>query len=292
MGSSKRKKPLKKINNLIVVSDLHCGCRFGLCPPGIILDDGAGYIPTPIQQQIWECWEEFWGEWVPQVTRNEPFAVALNGDALEGRHHKAVTQVSQNLADQSRIAEIILQPIVELCEGRYYHLRGTVPAHGGASGEDEERLAKELGAVPDQDGRYARWELWIEIGLGLVHLSHHIGTAGSLAYESSAVQKELEQAFVEAARWNNRPPDVIIRSHRHRNIETRLQAAHGFVTSCTTAGWQGKTPFTYRISGGRQTLPQIGGTLVRSGDEDIYTRHRLWTLDRPEIEVPPVRKRK
>jgi hypothetical protein len=178
----------------------------------------------------------------------------------------------------------MLAPIVEACEGRYYHIRGT-EAHVGQSGQEEERLAGELGAIPDSDGRHARWELWLEIGAGLVHLSHHIGTAGSLAYETSAVHKELEQAYVEAARWQNRPPDVIVRSHRHRNVETRIQTYHGFATACTTAGWQAKTPFVYKIAGGRQTLPQIGGTLVRAGDEDVFTRHRLWNLARPKTEV-------
>ena len=278
-------RKLRKLNNLIVVSDEHGGCRLGLCPPEVQLDDAAIYRHTPTQAAVWKRWEEFWGEWVPMVTRGEPFAVVNNGDALDGVHHRAVTQVSHNLTDQARIARKFLQPVVEACEGRYYHLRGT-EAHSGPSGQEEERLAEELGAIPDSDGRYARWELWIEIGMGLVHVTHHIGTAGSLAYETTAVHKELEQSFVEAARWGDRHPDVIVRSHRHRNVETRIQTANGFATACTTAGWQAKTPFVYKITGGRQTLPQIGGTLVRSGDEDMYTRHRLWTLDRPKTERP------
>lgn len=274
-----------KLNNLIVVSDLHCGCRLGLCPPKVQLDEDATYQHTPMQADIWKRWQEFWNVWVPQVTRGEPFAVVLNGDAIDGVHHRAVTQISQNLTDQARIAKEVLRPVVEACEGRYYHLRGT-EAHVGPSGQEEERLAEELGAIPDKSGRFARWELYLEIGVGLVHLSHHIGTAGSLAYETTAVHKELEQSFVEAARWGERHPDVIVRSHRHRNVETRIQTAHGFATACTTAGWQGKTPFVYKIAGGRQTQPQIGGTLVRSGDEDVYTRHRLWNLARPKTERP------
>jgi len=282
-----RKKKIKPLNNLIVVSDLHCGCRLGLCPPEVTLDDGAIYKHTSLQADIWNCWQRFWNEWVPQVTRGESYAVVLNGDAIDGRHHKAVTQVSHNLTDQARIAKAILKPVIEACKGRYYHIRGT-EAHVGPSGETEERLAEELNAIPDKEGRYARWELWIEVGVGLVHITHHIGTAGSLAYESSAIQKEIEQAFVESARWNNRPPDVVVRSHRHRNIETRFQTSHGFGTSCTTAGWQAKTPFVYKIVGGRQALPQIGGTLVRSGDEDVFTRHKIWNLKRPETEQPSV----
>jgi len=278
----------KSINNLIVVADLHCGCRLGLCPSQVKLDDGAIYTQTPIQKDIWNKWLEFWSEWVPKVTRGEPFCVVLNGDAIDGVHHRSVTQITHNLTDQARIAKEILEPIIRSCEGRYYHIRGT-EAHVGASGQEEERLAEELGAIPDKDGRYARWELWIEIGIGLIHLTHHIGTAGSLAYETTAVHKELEQSFVEAARWGNRHPDVIVRSHRHRNVETRIQTARGFATACTTAGWQGKTPYVFKVAGGTQTLPQIGGTLVRSGDEDVYTRHRLWSLKRTETEKPIIK---
>jgi len=31
------------VNNVIVVSDLHCGCRLGLCPPRIHMDGGGTY---------------------------------------------------------------------------------------------------------------------------------------------------------------------------------------------------------------------------------------------------------
>lgn len=283
----RKKKTTEPLRNLIVVSDPHHGCRMGLCPPSVRLDDDAIYQHTPIQADVWERWNIFWNEWVPEATKGEPFGVVLNGDGLDGNHHRAVTQISHNLTDQARIAKQVLRPVVEACEGRYWHIRGT-EAHVGPSGQEEERLAEELGAIPDREGRYARWELWIEIGIGLVHLSHHIGTAGSLAYETSAVQKEAEQALVEAARWGNRHPDVIVRSHRHRFVETRCMTDHGFLTTCTTAAWQVKTPFVYRIAGGRQTLPQIGGTLVRSDDRDIYTLHRLWNLDRPKTETPRI----
>lgn len=286
-------KKSKPLNNLIVVSDLHCGCRYGLCPPEVQLDDAAIYRHSPMQADIWKRWKIFWGKWVPKVTRSEPYAVVLNGDAIDGVHHNAATQISHNLTDQARIAKEVLRPVIKACEGRYYHLRGT-EAHVGASGQQEERLAEELRAIPDKEGRYARWELWIEIGggikavNGLIHISHHIGTSGALASEVVAIHKELEQAFVEAARWNNRHPDVIVRSHRHRNAETRIQTANGWATACTTPGWQAKTPFVYKIVGGRQTLPQVGGTLVRSGDEDVFTRHRLWNLKRPKTERPIV----
>jgi hypothetical protein len=273
------------VNNLVVVSDLHCGCRMGLCPKRVSLDDGGDYVPSKLQRKLLRWWEEFWGEWVPSVTKGEPFAVVCNGDAIDGVHHGSVTQISHNLADQAEIAYQLLAPVVKRCEGRYYHIRGT-EAHVGKSGQEEERLAMRLGAVPNDEGQYARWELWCRVGTGLVHLSHHVGTAGSMAYESSALMRELSEAYVEAGRWQQEPPDVVVRSHRHRNAEVRVRTAKGFATVCTTPAWQLKTPFTYRIAGARQAQPQIGGTVIRCGDEEVFTRHQVWSLSRPK-EVTP-----
>ena len=242
-------------------------------------------MPSKAQLVVWSRWEEFWDEWVPRVTHGEPFTVVFNGDAIDGVHHGAVTQFTHNLADQVELAHRILKPIVDACGGNYYHIRGT-EAHGGQSGQEEERLARMLGAIPGDTGQHARWELWLRLAeRALIHFTHHIGTAGSLAYETTAIQKEMEQAFVESGRWEEAYPDVIVRSHRHRNAETRIQGSRGFVTAFTTAGWQLKTPLAHRIAGARQTQPQIGGTMIRVGDEDVYTRHILWKLDRPPEEV-------
>ena len=75
------------------------------------------------------------------------------------------------------------------------------------------------------------------------------------------------------------------RSHRHRNAEVRVQTHKGFATVFTTASFQLKTPFAYRIAGARQSLPQIGGSLLRCGNEDLYTRHFVKSMDRPEEVV-------
>ncbi len=278
----------KSINNAIIISDLHSACKLGLCPPGPIpLDDGGTYHASAVQLKLWLWWREFWDEWVPKVTKGEPYAVIVNGDSLDGVHHGSTTQISQNLSDQSRIAELILAPVVELCEGRFLMLRGT-EAHVGKSGVEEERLAKSLGAIPNAEGQYARHELWLQVGKCLVHILHHIGTTGRSAYESSAPQAEIINAFAEAAQAGDRPPNIIVRSHRHRHIENRLVAKDGYNYVFVTAGWQLKTPFAYRIAGARQSQPQIGGSLIRQGDEDYFTRHFVKRLARPKPEIVPI----
>ena len=77
------------------------------------------------------------------------------------------------------------------------------------------------------------------------------------------------------------PPDVIVRSHRHRAFETRVPTANGYGISLVTPAWQLKTPFTFRIALGRSSMPQIGGILIREGEEDgIFTKSKIWEIGR------------
>ena len=284
--STRRQHLKKKIErtNLIVISDIHAGCRVALCPPkGVKLDDGGVYKPSKLQLKLWKMWDEFWTIWVPMVTKGEPYDVVINGDSIDGTHHGSTTQISQNIEDQIRVAIELLTPVAENCRN-FYMVRGT-EAHVGQSGTYEEQLAQRLGAIPNAEGQYARHELWLYVGESLVHLMHHIGSSGSAAYESTAVHKELIESLTEAARQNLEPPSVIVRSHRHRAFKTSFPSNRGEMISVVTPGWQCKTPFAYKIPGGRTSLPQFGGLLIRSGDEDaIYVRQKSWHIGRPEAE--------
>lgn len=269
---SKAKARALDVRSLVIVSDLHCGCRMGLwpCDADLTLDGGVGYKPSQTQHAIWAWWREFWDAWVPMATRGEPYAVAVNGDAIDGRHHGATHQVSQNLADQGKVARAVLEPVRDLCDGRLIIIAGT-EAHVGPSAEIESALARELGALPCALGNV--WpDAWLDIGGALVHCAHHIGCTGATHYESSAPHRELAEAFTEAARWGEKAPRFVVRSHRHRYISTEIYGEAGLCRAIVTSGWQAKTPFAYRVAGGRQSPPQFGGVVIRSGDEEAYAR--------------------
>ena len=619
---SRKKKPEKiKVNNLVVVSDTHCGCGLALCPPEVMLDDGGYYKQSKLQQKLWAMWQEFWGEFVPDATHGEPYAVVHNGDAIDGSHHRSTYQITHNLTTQCGIAHEILKPVVEACEGRYYHIRGTeahvgqcfgrntpvlmydgsikmvqdvangdlvmgpdskprrvsgvtsgvdelfivkqrfgepyvvnsrhilalwdwrkksyrnitvddyiglskterrfmygykaavkfggqpvpvdpyifglwlgdgssrrpqltcmdeplisawrveaesrglkvgvvrkkttdcctyhmggvrgdrwpnrkyrrisddlktlgvygnkhVPqcyiansedvrlsvlagyidtdgslsnncfdfgtkdqplANGVAalcrsvglvcrlrgfvrklpsgkslpfwrgtitgntsrvptrlkrkqaktrvakrnplrtsikvesigvgeyygfrvdgdhlfllgdctvvhnSGQEEESLARQLCAIPNAEGQHARYDLWKEVGGGLVHLLHHIGTTSSQGYEATAVHKELVESYVEAARWHEQIPDMIVRSHRHRYIETAIATKNGKGRAVVTPCFQAKTPFAWKIAGARLSQPQFGGIVVRWSQREkcLYIKEKVWTVERSAVE--------
>lgn len=278
----------KSLSNLVVVSDIHAGCRLALCPPeGAKLDDGGRYLPSTFQKKLWAYWRIFWDEFVPEATKGEPYGVVINGDAVEGVHHRATTPISHNTDDQYEIGYQILSPLVAKARGEFWLIRGT-EAHVGPSAVEEEKLARRLGAKPNKEGQFSRYELWKRVGPKLVHLLHHIGSTGSQAYEATAVHKELVESFVEAARWSRRPPDVIVRSHRHRHIETTIATGEakqtGRAIAVVTPAWQGRTPFAMKIPGARLSTPQFGGLVIRYAHDELFVRSKVWTVDRSPEE--------
>lgn len=273
-----------EVKNIVIVSDTHIGCQLGLCPPEGMPKDGATTeMPSTLQRTVWEWWLEFWEEWVPRVTRGEPYSIVFNGDAIDGRHHGSTHQMSHNLNDQAALAETVLAPLVRKAEGGFYFVRGT-EAHVGPSAEAEEGIARRIGAIPNEDGKFSRWELWKRLGPHLIHFLHHIGSTGSSAYEATAVHKEMTESFVEAGRWGDQPPQVVVRSHRHRCLEVRIPTAAGYGIAIVTPAWQLKTPFTWKIPGARLSQPQIGGVLIRLGDEELHSRFFVKRIERTRPE--------
>ena len=49
-----------------------------------------------------------------------------------------------------------------------------------------------------------------------------------------------------------------------------------------------KTPLAFRTAQARVTTPEIGGSILVEGDEEFYTRHKVWKLNRPKEERPCV----
>lgn len=276
----------KKVNNIIVVSDTHCGCQLALMPPEIMLDNGNIVKQSYLQKKMWAMWNHFWDDWVVKVTKGEPYYIVHNGDAIDGVHHNSVTQITHNITDQIAIAREVLLPRIQHknCAG-YYHIRGT-EAHVGKSAQSEEGLARSLGAIADDKGNAARWELWLNLQGHLIHFTHHVGTTQSASYESTAVWKEMVEAYTESGRWLQEPPDMVVRSHRHRQFEIKTATKKGYGMSIVTPAWQLKTPFVYKLGMGRSSQPQMGGYLIRVGDEDgLYTRFKVWDIERPKTEI-------
>lgn len=265
------------ISNVVVVSDTHAGCQLAICPPEVHLDEGGVYTASALQRKLFELWSHFWDVFVPEATKGEDFVVVHNGDIVDGFHHQAKTLITINLHDQAIIAEELMGPVLAnpRCRG-YYQVRGT-EAHVGKSAENEEGIARTLGAIRNNYGKSARWDLRLTIGDNQgtkkkLHFLHHIGTTGSQAYEATAIHKELVESLIEASRWGEMAPDMIIRSHRHRYLKTEMAGTRGMISAFATPCWQGKTPFAWKIPGARLSSPQFGGVVIRVAHGELFTR--------------------
>lgn len=274
------------VRHVVVVSDLHVGCQMAIVhPDGARQAEGGWYTPSKFQRMLYGLWEQFWEVEVPIMTQGEPFDIVINGECVDGSHHNAVNQWTQNLTDQCAASIKLIEPLLDKCK-RLFIIRGT-EAHSGKSGQQDEQIAREVGAVPCPiTGQYSRYELFYGLRDGIIHFTHTVGCVGSQANEASAPLKDLTEFYLESGRWGERPPDAIVRSHRHRHVVVELATCRGKALACVTPAWQGKTPFAYKIAGGRPAQPQFGGICLSWSEKErfIYELHRVWRPDRPEAE--------
>jgi hypothetical protein len=247
---------LKKL--LLVVSDLHVGSTAGLCPRGgLQCDDGVIVPPSDNQLELIKAFDDM-VSFALSIKRVKHRALICNGDLIDGFHHGTVAITTNNIDRQEAGAVEILQEVAGKFDKVYIN-RGT-EVHVGQSGQSEERIARIIGAVQNEQGNYSSYQTWLDVDGLIFNIAHHIQTTSSAAYESSAPMRELVAAMVEAGQWGQPMPDVLIRSHRHRYSQVIIPSRKGEIRVAVTPGFQLRTPFVERID--RMKLPNIGGLII------------------------------
>lgn len=202
MKQTKHKKPI----GAIVVSDIHVGSNVALWPPdgelsesGNVVSFGKNYH----QAWLWQVWldtiktaKEYFG--------NDPWVLILNGDLVEGDHHRSKEVVAIDESDHMEAAVKCLRPFVEAAT-KTYVVRGTM-CHVKSF---ERVIAKELKAT------YAEDSLLLEIHGTLIDAKHHMPTSGRAYLEAGAMSITMGNARLNYARVGHRLPKVFLRGHRH-----------------------------------------------------------------------------
>ena len=263
-----------------IVSNLHCGSTLGLCPPeGIQLDDGGWYTPSIEQKELWLKWEEYWDLVKAEVKKGDRLFIALNGDIFDGDHHGTAQIVTKNLASvQHEIALATLKPALALSHHGIVVIRGT-EAHVGASGAYEERLARDLEAVPNPvNGTRSHWHFQADSNGTIIDFAHH-GSVGKLPHTRSNPAKTLAMKITQAAvRYGIAIPDLAIRSHAHQEADTYDDFP---VRVIQTRGWQLSTAFVHRIAAG--SLPEIGCLIVSCDPGSYQVKKVKWNWKRAPL---------
>lgn len=224
---------------LVYLSDLHCGSKKGLLPPGCKDEDGAEYALNPFQRWLWNRWIEATEEWAPSIIKDDPFDLVVGGDVVEGVHHKTTEVVDADAAAHGAIAVAALQPLADRAE-RCWMVRGT-EAHTKTS---EHHIGKGLGCEPDPDtGSYAWPQVLLVRGEMMVSAAHHMSTSLRPWTEASALGIALNSERLEMARAGLPLPRVVLRAHRH--VFGTFSDAYGMIV-CSPC-WQGATRFVEKV---------------------------------------------
>lgn len=267
-----------RIKLAVVLSDLHCGSIFGLCPPEVPLDERNTYRAGPFQQWLWDMWQEVTNQWLPNVIGDDPFVVIVNGDAIEGVHHGTTQIVSPEPRVHRDIARDCLKPLAETCE-HLFIVKGT-RSHVGTM--TEESIGVELGAERDcYTGREAWWRLKLSINNTSCRFTHHIGSALRSYLEASQLSIMLNEEQIAAARANRPLPRVVGRAHRHRYGEYKNADGLCFVTPA----WQGATEYVHKVVTTAEEA-QVGLVVLdwRNASADSIPATHAWVKRQPPMK--------
>lgn len=197
-----------KIKLLAVVSDLHCGSEVALAPPSFFLDNGneVSHGKNIHQQWLWKNWMDAVGA-VKKLAGKDPVALLLNGDAVEGVHHRNNAELmAAKIEEHIRMTEECLNPLLKLVSSRFV-VKGT-ECH---TRDIESLLADRIGAETSK----AKDKWLLKINGCLVDAAHHMGTTSRAYLEASLMSIQMGNARLNYLRAGHEVPKVFLRAHRH-----------------------------------------------------------------------------
>lgn len=282
--------------------DLHCGSTVGWCPPdGLELDDGGMYEPSEAQLWLWQCWEQAWAKAKEIIGRDE-WSLVLNGDLIDGDHHRSSQIASVLTGIHVRCAMESLQVPLDLKPSSIHICRGT-PSHTGRSGEVEEGISRTLKnqlypVVKDPDtGNFSSYRRRIDVEKVRFSVAHH-GRMGMRAHTRGSYSRlfafdiwaetaldlirDLRNATDHKEVFERkRPPDVAIRSHRHQFQDSGYDH-RGITRVVSMPAYQLATEFVHKITAA-ESLADIGIVLFICNKGEVEVRPILFTPRRETV---------
>lgn len=267
---------------IAVVSDIHAGSMLGLCPESVRLDDGGNYVPSKAQRWLWDCWIDFWDQVrVKQEVDNAILYVVLNGDAVEGDHHRTTQILSGNPEAQSYVLHRAVEIPQALSPDRWFVVRGT-EAHVGPSGASEEALGRHLKAEQDPDTHtWSWWHLRMEVQGIRFDFQHH-GKMGRTPWTRAGQVGNLGfQVWAEHMMAGFAPPDIAIRSHFHQYYDSGDSPPTRLIQ---TAAWQLKTAHGHKVAA--DSIADVGGLMLYVDKGKVEVQKVLYKPELPRVWKP------
>jgi hypothetical protein len=252
-------------------SDLHVGSTVALSPPEVQLDDGGTYLASKVQRYILQGWNDYWAEIDGQVKDHKAkLYVIVVGEACEGVHHGTTQIFSHNKAVQRVAALELLDPVAQKAD-KLWIVRGT-EAHSGKSANEDEAIARDLGAIKnDILGTWSWWSLRLIASKVRLFLAHHPRTKGWMPHTEDSAASRM--SFMMSSRWLSAEralPDLAVFGHVHYYADSGRAHKPRVIY---LPGWQLATSFVHRLGSSYEyDLKPMGGIYFICKDGS-YTIH-------------------
>lgn len=243
-------KPNTRPKLVFVLSDLHCGSTVGLLPPDFVTGEEQTVKQNAAQKWLWSCWLDSL-KWAETLAGKDPYAVVVNGDLIEGNHHRTTQIISPDVSDHIKASIECLAPITKK-SARTFIVKGT-ECHTGSA---EAGIVKALG-LPDP----AVDRLNLDVNGVRCVFRHHIGTSTRRALAATQLSIQLSEEQVEAANNGDVLPRVLGCAHRHKF--GYYEDNHGLCF--VTPPWQALTRFGHSGQPSPNKPGASGARLPRQG---------------------------
>ncbi len=245
---------MRYVDTLIVnLSDLHTGSSTALFPPRTFGDENQNHTPKENQLRIYDVWKQSY-LWARSARKKKRLIVVHNGDAIDGNHHGTIQLCLTNKKTQAAAHVELMDEFLQSAKWNkdrgdlLYYTKGT-EIH---TGDDENNIARDLGAEPVNEELFVRDHLELIVNGRKIWYLHHGKKRGEGANEGNALRNALRDLFFECLKVGIDPPDVVVTSHTHAHTYTpysgrlpdgNFKLIHGLILP----SWQEKTRFAWQV---------------------------------------------
>ncbi|MBS4058883.1 MAG: hypothetical protein KG029_00650 [Bacteroidetes bacterium] len=239
--SSNTKKENEKAM-ILVIGDLHSGSRTAVINPKSKLEGNISVPCSKRQAQIY-------GKMNNGIDYEKQYAdihniknrlVLVTGDLLDGIHHDTTEIVSRDRDDMVTLAQDVLINCKRF-DDKFLFVKGT-SAHTGQNSELEKLVAKEFGAIKNNDGERVWEKVQFEINGTFFDVAHHTKTGQSKDGFYAPLIKNLNRVEEDNP---GKKRYVVIRSHIHKYSSITLENTK---THITTPSLQMATNYIYSFN--------------------------------------------
>lgn len=231
------KRTIERVNTsyrrILVVSDLHCGARYGMAPPR---HDKVSIPYDPFE--FWDQATETWDWWTDILKLlGEIDIMIVCGDAIDGRGNlsRGVEQVTTNRIDQAMMAydclKIVKPKHVEMVFGTPYHV---------GKGESFERLICQKFIDSGVSARISDHAKPI-VNNYQFDIRHKVGKSSVPYGGMTPLMKQKVWNTIWTEQGGQKKANVIIRGHIHEHLICSQPSLNFLAFSCPTlCGWGSK----------------------------------------------------